>query len=401
MTEHDTTRPRTVAFYLPQFHAIPENDAWWGEGFTEWTNVRRGSPQFAGHEQPKVPGSLGYYALTEPAVLREQAHLARANGVDAFCFYYYRFGDRRLLERPVDDFVASDVDMTFCLSWANENWSRRWDGRAKDVLMAQDYSSSSTAAVAADLVRYASDPRYLRVRGAAVVLVHKVEDLPDPHGLAAAWRRAAEAAGVGPLHLVATETVRGLDPRDVGFDAVAEFPPVGSNTLGAMHPRPLDHGSTRFRGRVMSYPRVARRFTRRPAAPFVRYPGVMPAWDNTARRGGEATVFVGSSPSLYASWLAAARRREQAARGGDGLVFVNAWNEWAEGAYLEPDERHGDAYLRATRWSTVAPPPSSAELPPRGPLSSTFLLAVGRAGASSVLSRWRRATRVVKVRVRR
>nr|WP_196250722.1 glycoside hydrolase family 99-like domain-containing protein [Cellulomonas sp. JZ18] len=307
--------PRTVAFYLPQFHAIPENDRWWGEGFTEWTNVRRARPQFAGHDQPRVPTDLGWYDLTDPEVLARQSRLALDHGVDAFCFYYYWFSGHRLLERPVDDFVAGGVPMPFCLSWANENWTRRWDGKARDVLMAQEYTAESEAAVFADLARYLADPRYLRVRGAAVLLVHKVEDLPDPRRLAATWRAAADAAGVGPLHLVATETVRGLRPHDLGFDAVAEFPPVGSNTLGVARLRPLDHGGVDFRGRLLSYPRVARRFARRRDPDFVRYPGVMPAWDNTARRGERATIFVGSSPELYARWLRAARRREASARG--------------------------------------------------------------------------------------
>ncbi|MBB2924159.1 glycoside hydrolase family 99-like domain-containing protein [Cellulomonas cellasea] len=392
-------RPRTVAFYLPQFHAIPENDAWWGEGFTEWHNVRRAVPAFEGHDHPRVPGELGYYDLTEPDVMRAQAALAREHDVDAFCFYHYWFGGTRLLERPVDDFLTSDIDMPFCLSWANESWTRRWDGKDQEVLMGQDYGPGAAEAVFESFVPYLRDARYLRVDGAAVLLVHRAEHLPEPQALAATWRVLADRAGVGPLHLVAAETVHGVTPEPLGFDAVAEFPPVGANTLSSAWTAPL-RGLTRdFRGRLLSYERIARTFSARPAAPFTRYPGVMPGWDNTARRGPAATVYVGSSPVTYARWLRSARERESRARGASGLVFVNAWNEWAEGAYLEPDRTHGRQFLEATRWRPTTPLAPAAP-PARGAYGVGQALSLARIAGSSALRVLRRVQRSVTVRTR-
>jgi lipopolysaccharide biosynthesis protein len=394
-------RPRTVAFYLPQFHQIPENDSWWGEGFTEWRNVRRARPAFVGHDQPRVPGELGYYDLASGEVMRAQAELARAHGVDVFCFYFYWFGGRRLLERPLDAFVDSSIDMPFCVSWANESWTRRWDGKDREVLVGQDYGPGYAAEVFGSLLPYLTDARYLRVGGAAVILVHRAEHLPDPRALAATWRAAAEAAGVGPLHLVATETVHGVQPGPLGFDAVAEFPPVGANTLSSAWAAPLRGLARRFRGRLLSYERLADAFVHRPRAGHVRYPGVMPGWDNTPRRGHAATVYVGSSPATYARWLAVARRREQHERGADGLVFVNAWNEWAEGAYLEPDRTHGRDYLEATRWAPTRVLPG-VRPPARGAYGAAQLLSLARLGGSSALRLVRRARRrTVTPRARR
>jgi lipopolysaccharide biosynthesis protein len=350
-----TPRVRTVAFYLPQFHAIPENDRWWGEGFTEWTNVRRAEPAFAGHDHPRRATALGEYDLRDDSVLHRQAELAVAHDVDAFCMYYYWFAGKRLLETPLDLYVDRGPDFPFCISWANENWSRRWDGKDHEVLIAQSYDESTAAEVFADMERYLADPRYLRFDGRPVIVVHRVDHLPDPRRLAETWRRLSEEAGLGSPYLIAAETRRNIDPRDVGFDAVAEFPPVGANTLGSALLRPPAGLNRRFRGRLMSYRRTAKRFMQRRDASFRRHPGVMPGWDNSARRGMKATVYVGSSPQAYGAWIADARRRE-ARHDGPGLVFVNAWNEWAEGAYLEPDASSGEAYLSATRRERVPMP---------------------------------------------
>lgn len=353
-------RVRTVAFYLPQFHPIPENDSWWGEGFTEWTNVNRAEPAFVGHDHPRRPTALGEYDLRDESVLHRQAELAAAHDVDAFCVYYYWFAGKRLLETPLDLYLDTGPDFPFCISWANENWSRRWDGKDHEVLIAQSYDDSTAADVFADMQKYLADPRYLRLDGRRVIVVHRVDHLPDPQRLAQTWRRLSEEAGLGSLYLIAAETRRNIDPRSVGFDAVAEFPPVGANTLGSALLRPPAGLSRQFRGRLMSYRRTAKRFMARRAPSFRRHPGVMPGWDNSARRGMKATVYVGSSPQAYGAWLANARRRE-AQHDGGGLVFVNAWNEWAEGAYLEPDGSSADAFLSATRRADVQPSDRPAE----------------------------------------
>jgi lipopolysaccharide biosynthesis protein len=380
---------RTVAFYLPQFHPIPQNDEWWGDGFTEWTNVTRATPLFDGHDQPRVPAELGYYDLRDTEVLHRQAELARRHDIDAFCMYFYWFDGKRLLERPLDAYLADGPDFPFCLSWANEHWTRRWDGKDREILMGQSYSPGSAEEVFRAMRPYLTDRRYLRVEGLPVLLVHRADHLPDAKAFASAWRRLAVEWGLGGLYLVAAETVPGLDSRSLGFDAVAEFPPVGANTLRASRlvpPRRLDRG---FRGRLMDYARLAERFSTRENAPFPRHRGVMPGWDNTARRRHAATIYLRSSPDQYSRWLRRARACEDAARGAAGLVFVNAWNEWAEGAYLEPDRRHGDAYLRATRRTPTEGLPGPAPCPPGVP-GAGFLRSLAHGAAASLLAAVRR-----------
>lgn len=379
---------RTVAFYLPQFHTIPENDEWWGEGFTEWTNVRRTVPAFDDHQHPRQPGELGEYDLRDREVIAEQVRLAADGGIDAFCFYYYWFAGKRLLEAPLDGYLDDGPDFPFCICWANENWSRRWDGKDHELLIAQEYGPDTAREVFDDFSKYLADPRYLRVDGGLVVLVHRADHLPDPRRFAEVWRTAAREQGLGELYLIASETRPNLDPGGIGFDAVAEFPPVGSNTLASAQLLPPRGLSQRFRGRLMSYPRTARRYMRRRTPAFRRHPGVMPGWDNSARRGDRATIYVDSSPEIYSQWLQSARGRE-ASMPGDGLVFVNAWNEWAEGAYLEPDALHGNAYLSATRGDDLAllrgHPPVRIGLP-----RFAWLRSVALAAAASGLNLARR-----------
>ncbi|KAF2419639.1 glycoside hydrolase family 99-like domain-containing protein [Microbacterium sp. B35-30] len=340
---------RTIAFYLPQFHQIPENDQWWGEGFTEWTNVRRAQPQFDGHDHPRQAGALGEYDLSNHDYLRAQAELARDNGVDGFCLYMYWFNGHRLLERPLNGWRDDGSLLPYCISWANESWTRRWDGKERDVLMPQDYAPGFIDGLVADLLPHFRAPHYMCQGGEPILLVHRAELIPDPIEFTRALRQRVRDAGFQGIHLVASETSPGLRPQSVGFDAVAEFPPVGANTLASAHIAPLPGIRRDFRGRLMSYERLSRRFLSRKPVPFVRYAGVAPGWDNTARRGTAATIYVGSTPGLYREWLARARASEQAARAERGLVFINAWNEWAEGAYLEPDRSNGDEYLKATR----------------------------------------------------
>lgn len=339
---------KTVAFYLPQFHEIPENNAWWGEGFTEWVNVRRARPSYSGHEQPRVAGDLGEYDLSDSDTHVRQSRLARDNGVDAFCMYFYWFNGQRLLEKPVESWREDGSLLPYCLSWANESWTRRWDGKSRDILMSQDYETGFAESLFNDLLPHFQAPHYLRQGGAPILVVHRAELIPDVVGMARTIRELARDAGLPGVHLVATETTPGVRPQALGFDAVVEFPPVGANTFATAQLRPLKDVDPTFRGRFMSYDKLAGKFASRLDPGFTRYRGVAPGWDNTARRQQAATVYVGASPSAYARWLQTARMAEQKARGEDGLVFINAWNEWAEGAYLEPDKHFGDSYLRAT-----------------------------------------------------
>lgn len=374
--------PITAAFYLPQFHAIPENDEWWGTGFTEWTNVGRAEPLFEGHVQPVTPaGPFGEYSLLDPDVVTWQTGLAAGHDVDAFIYYHYWFDGRRLLEQPLDLYLKTSETQPFALCWANENWTRRWDGKQHEVLMAQDYTDRTPADAFESFLPYLTDSRYLRLNGKAVLVVHRADHLPEPRRYADVWRQMAKAVGLGELWLVASETSYALDPREIGFDALAEFPPVGDSTLKTAVRRLPPAVRRGFKGRINSYDSLVESYRTRREPDFVRHPTVVPRWDNTARRGLASTLFIGSTPAKYGAWLADARRRERTARGADGIVFINAWNEWAEGAQLEPEAEFGDLYLKATRWDYQA----GLEAAPSPPMASRRpnIVGLARAAASS------------------
>lgn len=345
---------RTIAFYLPQFHQIPENDEWWGDGFTDWVNVKRAEPLFEGHEQPRLPGEFGEYDLTDPEIHSRQTALAQKFGVDGFCMYFYWFGGKRLLEKPVEAWRENPDLLPYCLSWANESWTRRWDGKSQHVLMGQEYGTGYIEALFADLLPHFQAPHYMTLGGEPILVIHRADHIPDPQEFSSTVQKLAADAGFPGIHLVAAETAAGIQPGPIGFSAVAEFPPVGANTLGVAELVPVRALKSNFRGRLMSYERLARRYMKRPAAAFTRYPGAVPGWDNTPRRREASTIYKDPSPQLFGEWAAHARAQEAAARGEMGLFFINAWNEWAEGAVLEPDKQNGPAYLEALSSTTGA-----------------------------------------------
>ena len=362
---------RLIAFYLPQFHPIPENDEWWGRGFTEWTNVARARPQFRWQHQPHLPADLGFYDLRLPEARDAQADLARQYGISAFCYYHYWFNGRRLLERPFNEVLASGrPDFPFCLCWANENWTRAWDGGDRQILVGQNYSDEDDRLHARALAPALRDPRYLRVDGRPLLLIYRAGLLPDPQRTTAIWREEFDRAGVGPVQLAKVESFPGeaTDPAAGGFDAAVDFAPdwkshlrgstpsgVGRGLARRLKPvsgaiRRLRHLSRGHRGHlVLDYQAVADASLRRPEPPYLRYPGVSPGFDNTPRRATNALVLRGSTPERYEAWLAEVVRRQSAKPSEQRLIFVNAWNEWAEGNHLEPCARWGRAYLEATR----------------------------------------------------
>jgi hypothetical protein len=341
--------PLRVAFYLPQFHLTPENDAWHGAGFTEWSVVAESRPLFPGHAQPHLPGELGFYDLRLPETRELQARLARAHGISGFCYYHYWFRGRRMLERPFDEVLRSGKpDFPFCLCWANESWYRRWQGSADELVMEQEFDEEDDVEHIRWMIKAFQDERYIRVKGRPLLTVYRPQDLPDPKRTVEIWRNECSRAGLPEPWLVGFET-RGnvVDPSEIGFDASAQFVPHGVNEIvkTTERPRSCDPSNT-----VYDYTEVASAYASALDPSWIRYPCVATGWDNTPRRrNGEALLLLGSTPDHYGEWLERVVRSQMRSQGEDGIVFVNAWNEWAEGAHLEPDSANGRAYLEVTR----------------------------------------------------
>lgn len=343
---------KTIVFYLPQFHRIPENDEWWGPGFTEWDRVRQAKPFFRKHHQPARPGELGYYTLDEADTLRRQAEMMNTHGVDSACIWFYNFGKgRRLLERPVEILLKEpEIAMPFSFSWANESWSRAWYGRPDEVLMDQFYDSADEPKYLFDSMEEAfHDPRYTTVRGQPLLVVYR----PFATGFMPYYlemlRREASSSGLPGLHLIAhvrtsLEASRALD---IGFD-------------GAVLVRIIPNGWA-FRAYTRGFRLVARGPLRvpygmlkgNPPSPELLsssprlYPCVFPNWDNTPRYGYQGVVVTGSTPAKFAANVRHAKALLAERPVEDRLVFVKSWNEWAEGNYLEPDAEFGRGWLEA------------------------------------------------------
>jgi len=343
---------KLIAFYLPQFHAIPENNKWWGEGFTEWTNVRPSKPLFSDHYQPHVPLDLGYYDLLDGKTQAAQINLAKEYGIAGFCFYFYWFNGKTLLEKPVRNYLSdSSLELPFCLCWANENWSRRWDGKDNEILISQRHDDKDDLAFVEHISSYLRDPRYIRVHGKPLLIVYRPALLPDPTATAKRWRKWAVDHGIGDLFLAYTQSFESTPAAHYGFDAAIEFPPNNSPV------RDVSPGITGlvdgFKGNIFDFSYLWKRaaeYHREKTRSFI-WRSVCPSWDNTARRQERATVFVNSNPDGFYQWIRYAIYDTlfRHSRPDERLVFINAWNEWAEGAHLEPDQRYGYAWLEACR----------------------------------------------------
>lgn len=376
--------PRLVtAFYLPQFHPVPENDAWWGRGYTEWRAAIAAPSCYAGHLQPMLPADLGFYDLRATEVMGAQAALARKAGVDAFCVYHYWFEGRQVLDAPLRGLLRRpEVDFPFYLCWANESWRRNWDGLSGEVLLDQSYAPGFEVALAENLTRYMRDPRYLRPDGKRPrLMIYRPEDLPDPARNVARLRTALRQSGVGEVELgaVSFHVAGAQQVAENVFDFRVEMPPHGLVTgedyqfggpQGNRMPVPVSDG---FRGLIYDYPRVAARALTpeyRRALPPNTIAGIMPGWDNTARRGMTAHIAHGANPGSFRVWLQG-MLREVIAGSYRNELFINAWNEWGEKAVMEPSQTFGDLYLQVLAEATGADrralpipaegPPASAE----------------------------------------
>ncbi len=347
------TKPRVIAFYLPQYHPIPENDEWWGKGFTEWTNVAKAKPLFKGHYQPHLPADLGFYDLRVPEVREQQAQMARENGIDGFCYYHYWFNGKRLLERPFQEVLDSGKpDFPFCLCWANENWTRRWDGFDKEVLQEMTYSSEDDLNHIHALLPWFSDERYIKIDEKPILLVYRFNSLPNPLKTTTLWREEAVKAGFPGLYLCRVGNYQS-DPSNHGFDAEVEFQPDWSffrkrarRSLAWRLLMKLGLASDTFKhNRVIKYKTMINQALKNLEPSFLKYPCVTPSWDNTPRRKEYRHIVIDSSPQAYQEWLTETVRRHK----NKDFIFINAWNEWGESNHLEPDQRYGYAYLLATR----------------------------------------------------
>jgi lipopolysaccharide biosynthesis protein len=366
---------KVLSFYLPQFHPTVENDAWWGPGFTEWTNVVKSKPRFSGHYQPHLPADLGFYDLRVPETRAAQAELARSSGIDGFCYYHYWFNGKRLLDRPLDDMLAlGQPDFPFCICWANENWTKNWSGQNRLVLMPQAHSEQDDINHIKWLMNVFGDRRYITIDGRPLVLIYRADLLPDTAATLQIWRELAAKRFPG-LYLVGVlnnfakvdETVM---LESYGFDAVVEFQP---NTRYLPKPKLIRRVETRLRRTinsltqnlradptkpllsltdVLDYTELARRsiagLEARQHSMKKVFPTVIPSWDNSPRRRDGARVVQNVDPLPYERWLKSAIMSANKF-GEEGIVFINAWNEWAEGCHLEPDQRVGHGFLEATR----------------------------------------------------
>lgn len=342
---------RAIAFYLPQFHPIPENDKWWGKGFTEWTNVRPAMPQFEGHYQPHVPDEhLGYYNLLDKTIQKKQIELAKQYGIEGFCFYLYWFSGKRLLEQPLDNYLDDpSLDLPFCVCLANENWSRRWDGLDHDLLMVQNYSDQDDIDFISNIAKYLRDPRHIRIDGKPLLLIYRPNLFPNMRATVQRWRNWCRANGIGEIYLAYPQSFEAVDPAHYGFDAAVEFPPNNSSPpnitgqAGAL--------AENFQGKVYDWRVFIERSEHYQDPGYKLFRGACPSWDNTARKKNKGAIFHNSCPRLFTQWLtnAFADTLKRMDNPDERIVFINAWNEWAEGAHLEPDQRYGYAWLQAVR----------------------------------------------------
>jgi hypothetical protein len=349
---------RAIAFHLPQFHPIPENDEWWGMGFTEWTNVVKARPLFPGHHQPHLPADLGFYDLRLPEARAAQAELAASYGIHGFCYYHYWFNGRRLLGRPLDEILGSgQPDFPFCLCWANESWTRGWLGQDRQILISQTYNPDDELTHAHWLAKVFADPRYMRKDGRAIFLVYRPGDLPEPRRLTETLGAVCNMNGDKDPYLIGVDAHHaGRDFRIDGFDATLAFEPQLGALPGAFADafssrklwRNLRLGVMSGKLKVYDYTEARHRMLSL-LRPFPTIPCVFVGWDNTPRRGPNGLVVVNSSPQAFGSALEAEITKLRTSSNGDPILFINAWNEWAEGNHLEPCHRWGRDHLETIR----------------------------------------------------
>ncbi|OIJ21728.1 glycosyl transferase [Anaerobacillus alkalidiazotrophicus] len=351
---------KLIAFYLPQFHAIPENDEWWGEGFTEWTNTKKAKQLFKGQYQPREPYDENYYNLLDDETKKWQVDLAKKYGIYGFCYYHYWFNGKMVLQKPLEQVLENkDIELPFCISWANEPWTRSWDGKTNEVLLAQEYGDKEDWLTHFNyMLKFFKDDRYIKVNNKPILVIYKVESIPNHVELFEFWTNKAKENGLEGIYFI--ETLNGLQKKEVSniSEAVIQFEP----NYTIHHDRPLiDKIQNKLKNLLMmphkgsfiynsmDYDITWKRILKRNMKVENKqvFLGAFVDWDNTARKGEKALVFNGANPEKFEKYLSQQIRKGK--EDNSEFLFINAWNEWAEGTYLEPDNRNGFAYLEAVK----------------------------------------------------
>ena len=348
-------KAKVIAFYLPQFHPTVENDEWWGKGFTEWTNVAKAKPMFPGHYQPHFPADLGFYDLRVAETRAAQAELAKQYGVHGFCYYHYWFGGRQMLERPFNEVLKlREPDLPFCLCWANHSWNTAWQG-TNGTLIEQVYPGMEDHKAHFNyLLKAFTDERYITVDGKPLFVIYNPDMIPDINMVLDFWREEAIKAGLPGLHLVGVSHRNDhWNPRERGLDActMQALPRIDGRI-------PRKYLTTKlkllFKGNthklsIYDYEEVIPMLLRQNKPDFIDYPLVLPNWDNTPRAGINGLVLQNSSPDLFRVHFKQALKKLDDAKDENKIIFLKAWNEWAEGNYVEPDILYGHGYLEVIK----------------------------------------------------
>ena len=360
----DTFNIKAIAFFLPQYHPIPENDEWWGKGFTEWTNVAQAQPLFPDHYQPHIPADLGFYDLRLPEARQAQADLARQYGIYGFCYYHYWFNGKRMLHEPLDRKLQNPrEDLPFMLCWANENWTRTWDGLENEVLLKQEYSLEDDKRHFEFLCKtYFSDERYIKHKNKPVFLVYQPNLFKNINKTIKLWRKVAIENGIGEIHLGYMQSW-GLttEPNTMGFDFAVEFQPkfpqvkAGKTNISDRIFKKLnlknpfhDLNNQIVKDKIFDYEKfidiqINNKFVTNVS------PCILPMWDNSSRKTTKAFIFTDGTPDKYKKWLTHIITLYPWRQNSEKYLFINAWNEWAEGNHLEPCQKWGTKYLEVTK----------------------------------------------------
>lgn len=341
---------KVIAFYLPQFHPFKENDEWWGKGFTEWTNVTNAKENFEGHYQPHLPIHNGFYDLRIPEVMIEQAKLARNYGISGFNFYYYWFDGKVLMHKPFEILLKyKEIDIDFCITWANENWTRRWDGAENDILIGQNHCDEDSIKFIQHMFQYFNDDRYIKIDNKPVLIIYRADIIPRMSETIQLWREEVEKAGYDGIYLICSQTFGIKSPKTYGFDAAMEFPPhtVKSNIIN----KELNLTNDEYDGNIYDYDQVVDNACLQKEPEYKLFKTKMLSWDNTARKQNSSHIFANFSLLKYKQWLSESvfsTLNNPKYKMEEKIIFINAWNEWAEGTHLEPDRKFGYGYLQAT-----------------------------------------------------